>query len=78
MTKTSVVEAVETSCSHRAVIPADGLRVLMGLPCDARLYVTVPGGGDWSGCDMVLGDDVNLEVTWTTTKQETSIGEGSK
>ena len=62
-----IVKTATVTTSHNGIVPADGLREMLGLPSNARLHVSVPGGGDWSSCDLVLGDDVQLKVSWETT-----------
>lgn len=34
------------------------------IPSHARLYITIPSGGDYSGEELDLFGDVPLEVTW--------------
>jgi len=31
---------------------------------DARVYIPVPGGGDWSNTNLDLDQDSQVEVTW--------------
>lgn len=32
---------------------------------DAKFFVKVPGGGDWSNQDLLIDNDVPLLVQWT-------------
>jgi hypothetical protein len=41
------------------------LRAVENIPKDADIYITTPGGGDWSRSDIYLGDTVkHLVVEW--------------
>lgn len=57
-----------TTTAHTGIIPAQGLREMLGLPDGARLFVDVPSGGDYSGCRLSLGDDVQLQAQWEVTE----------
>lgn len=35
------------------------------IPQDAQVWVTIPGGGDWSSTDLHLDRDVKLNVSWS-------------
>ena len=43
------------------------------IPETATVTVSVPGGGDWSGMDLDIGDDAMLDIRWTeiTTEGDT-------
>jgi hypothetical protein len=61
---------VKTCVSFSAV----QLRKLLKLPEDARVFVRVPGGGDWSNQDLEIDDDIDgvtqLEVEYTRTTRK--------
>ncbi len=40
--------------------------------CDLRIYVAVPGGGDWSNTDIEINREHPLCVEWTTTVERKS------
>lgn len=52
----------------RRVYTAEDLRKHLKLPRGAKLFVHVPGGGDWSSMDLEIGVETNLEVAWTKEK----------
>ena len=41
----------------------------LGLPDDARLFMRVPGGADWSNTDLVVGDDGPLTAVAVETRK---------
>lgn len=48
------------------------LREALKLPPHAKLSVSVPGGGDWSNCDLELDDrDCFLDVAYSDTETKT-------
>ena len=42
----------------RGIITVEDVRRKFNLPPNAEVTVRVPGGGNWSGLDAVLGEDV--------------------
>lgn len=40
--------------------------------CDLRIYVAIPGGGDWSNTDFDISREHPLCVEWTTTVERKS------
>ena len=58
-----------TRTRHQVTLDADDIiRALYakGIQChpEAKVTVRVPGGGDWSGLDITIGEDTDLTVTW--------------
>ena len=45
-------------------------RAGLSIPDDASITIQVPGGGDWSNCDLDL-DDTSIQITWTEEANET-------
>ena len=69
--KTTVVE---TTTKHRLELTS--VEIIEALrkddyciPKDADVFVTVPGGGDWSNTNLDL-EDVPLVLTWSERKTE--------
>lgn len=56
----------ETTSTHRHEAHLNGkqLRSILGLPCNARISVAVPGGGDWSHTTLDLDDGHTLDIYW--------------
>lgn len=50
--------------TYEVHLNASDIRDAFGLPDNARVSVHVPGGGDWSNCDLCLDTDVKIEVTY--------------
>ena len=42
----------------RGLITADDIRKKFNLPANAEITVRIPGGGNWSGLDANLGEDI--------------------
>jgi hypothetical protein len=40
--------------------------------CDLRIYIAIPGGGDWSNTDIEISNEHPLCVEWTTTVERKS------
>lgn len=61
------LQAITTSVieEHTGTITADDLRAAFGIPLNAVISVSVPGGGDWSHTQLDIKDHP-LEVRWTT------------
>lgn len=59
--ETKTTETVETT---RIAMSKVELLKALGLPQDADVYVEVPGGGDWSNCELNIDNDVPLKITY--------------
>lgn len=46
---------------------ADILKALK-LPKDAKVFVNVPGGGDWSNCELELDTSTPLNIVYTSKR----------
>jgi hypothetical protein len=47
-------------------ITADDIRALAGAPAGAKVFIHVPGGGDYSSTDLdVDGNEQVVQVQWT-------------
>lgn len=53
---------------HCRVITAGEIRKAFGLPANAEIVVTVPGGGDWSNADLEIDQDTALVAKWETKR----------
>ncbi len=40
------------------------------IPANANVFVSVPGGGDWSNTDLDIDDDIVIHVHWKTARTE--------
>jgi hypothetical protein len=69
---------VETKTKSRGVIPPFALCMALGLPDDARLYVDIPTGGDWSGMRLVIDVDADLNAEWTDTVEGSGYTQAEK
>lgn len=56
----------ETTKTHTAHITRRKLLQALGIPEGARVYVEVPSGGDWSGCDLDIEHGQPIIVSWQT------------
>lgn len=65
--KTGQRKTVELTRSMLIVLLNDQFD--LDLPGDTRVSVRVPGGGDWSNCDLELDESCGLNVGWTETQQ---------
>lgn len=45
------------------------LRYSLNIPDDAKIFVKVPGGGDWSNTNLNIDDDTPLIVEWTIEEE---------
>ena len=50
----------ETTTHHE--FNYEEVRKALGLPENAKIWVQVPGGGDWSNAKLDIGRDVMLEA----------------
>jgi len=64
---------VTTKKTYQGVVEPEALREFLGLPSTARIFVEVPRGGDYSGCNLDIGVDAPLRVYWETVTE--SAGE---
>jgi len=71
-TETKTVTTVTESFTH-----AD-LCNLLGLPEGAKIWVCVPGGGDWSNMDLIIDDDSLLHAEVVTEKEEYTVTDGTE
>lgn len=67
-TTTTRHRRTETTVSTTWAV-ADVLKAL-GLPPDTRLFVKVPGGGDWSNSMLDIGEDADLQSVSVTQDEE--------
>lgn len=69
-TKVKTRKRIETTVTK--VISAEQLCSIFGLPANARVFVNVPGGGDWSNTDLDLSDtpDQGLLLQYTLHEDE--------
>lgn len=81
----SVVQrtVVTTERRHEIVIDNVEIRELLrrtgyNIPAKARIYFTVPGGGDWSNTDVDICRDYPVTVEWTETYQQEQQPDGQK
>lgn len=51
--------------THRVEVDAEDIRKLVGAPETAEVYVSVPGGGDWSNMDLTIDKKHTITVEWT-------------
>lgn len=66
--KTRTTTTVTTKV-RREILRKD-LGLLLGLPEHATVFVEVPGGGDWSNCDLEIDDRRPLIVTFQTVEDK--------
>lgn len=45
------------------VITDDDIRKALKLPADCKIFVRVPGGGDWSNTDLEISAETPLQAT---------------
>lgn len=65
------VGRVSTTRSYEGTITIRDLRAAFNIPANAKVTVHVPGGGDWSHCDLEI-EEHPINVSW----DETEIKEG--
>lgn len=63
---------VRTTENHQIKLTSDDIRDLIRskygedkVPDHAEIFVTVPGGGDWSGLGLGIDDDSPVTIRWT-------------
>lgn len=60
---------VSTKVRYERVITVDEIRRKFCIPDQAKVSIEVPGGGDWSGMELSIGDDIgHIKVSWEETK----------
>lgn len=74
MKKTTLVTTVKR---HRLILDDESLQSILRtagyfVPDNAKITFSVPGGGDWSSCDIDVDKDSPVVVTWEETE---TIGE---
>lgn len=81
----SVVQrtVVTTERRHEIIMDNTEIRELLRragyqIPAKARIYFTVPGGGDWSNTDVDITRDYPVTVEWTDTYQQEQQPDGQK
>lgn len=81
----SVVQrtVVTTERRHEIVIDQTEIRELLRragyqVPAKARIYFTVPGGGDWSNTDVDITPDSPVTVEWTDVYQQEQPKDGQE
>lgn len=52
--------------SIRDMLSMQGVNV----PPEARIFIEVPGGGDWSNCSLGINEDCPINVCWEETTHE--------
>lgn len=52
----------------RCVLNAEDIIKKFNFPKDAEVFVSVPGGGDWSNTTLMIGRDSDIVVTYTTAE----------
>lgn len=67
----SVVQRVTVTRHNSLVIDEAEMREFLrtrgfNLPSNARIYFSVPGGGDWSNTDVDISREHPIYVEWTT------------
>lgn len=64
-----------TTVRHRLELDDDKIRSLLlhagvVVPDNAKIIVPVPGGGDWSNCDLDIIPGCPVTVTWEETTHD--------
>ena len=60
----NIVTKVETVETHEVCLNGKHIREILGIPHNARVKVSVPGGGDWSHTDLDLDHGHTLDISW--------------
>jgi hypothetical protein len=66
------VESVVTTRYSLELSGAD-LKRQLAIPEDARVTISIPGGGDWSNSNLDLDDGHKIDIRWETTFTETDL-----
>jgi hypothetical protein len=61
MKRVATVTIEETE--HQTYTDAD-LRKFLNLPKDAKIWVQIPGGGDYSGMQLALSKETPLQISF--------------
>ena len=48
----------------RQIINGDLARPMAQIPRNARIYMKIPGGADWSNTDLDMGEGYPLIIEW--------------
>lgn len=60
---------VQRIVKKAGVITSADLRRVFDVPADAKIFVRVPGGADWSNTNLEIDDEEQaIQVTWKETK----------
>ena len=82
--KMKIRTTVTKTTAKKVTIEVDAVTLIEALrangvkiPGDAKVYVTVPGGGDWSHTDLDIDDDAPLTIEYEehTEDEETEVVE---
>ncbi len=57
-----------TTTQHSLELSGAAIKRHLGIPNDARVKVSIPGGGDWSNTDLDLDNGTTLDIDWETVK----------
>lgn len=41
----------------------------ISVPQNAEIYISVPGGGDWSNTSLDITEETPIEVSWSTVTE---------
>ena len=66
-----VEKTVTVKTRRTGEIDADMLRKAFGIPKGAAISITVPGGGDWSHCELDLDHYGPIHVAWSEETEKT-------
>lgn len=64
--------------THRVCLDDEDIREILKqkynitIPAKAlslKVFVEVPGGGDWSGQELEIDDDTQIQVVWRTVEE---------
>lgn len=74
----SVVQRVTVTRHNSLVIDNAELRDMLrqrgfSVPANARIYFSVPGGGDWSNTDIDIDKDNPISIEWVVEQVQESI-----
>lgn len=66
-------KTVHTETSVKTTFSRADLLKALGLPENARVFVQVPGGGDWSNCELEIDTDVPLQADYKEPMKITMV-----
>jgi len=64
-----VVKSTKSTTTHRGLVPVRGLREALGLPNEARIFVSFPCDSGVGYINLDIGRDARLYAEWQTTKE---------